>query len=107
MKNFTKEYSVNPTAENILNFIAVFLLVVNIVIGAHVIIFGILEIFLNFMEITDGSPTVAGLCFVGAGIAFVMFGIINWAVMKLYINISRSLYNIYDSVQKINLKYFG
>lgn len=87
-------YEVNPDAERVANGVAGFILALSIIVGAICIILGL-------VAAADWTPQ-AGVPLIGAGIILIVVGIIAWASIKLFVNISRSLYNINDSIQRLH-----
>jgi hypothetical protein len=87
-------YEVNPDAERIASGVAGFILALSIIVGAICIILGL-------VAAADYTPQ-AGVPLIGAGIILIVVGIIAWASIKLFVNISRSLYNINDSIQRLH-----
>lgn len=90
------KYSVNPAAENTVNVVAVVLLVIGI-IGAAVGLIGGLVMFAE-----DEAGT--GWAFFGIGLALFLTGLLEWAFLKVFVNISRNLYNINDALHELKNK---
>lgn len=88
------EYSVNPNAERVANGVAGFILAFSIIVGVFCLIFGI-GTAIEYDELPEGIP------FIGAGLIIILIGIIAWASIKLFVNISRNLYNINDSIKRL------
>ena len=84
-------YSVNPAAESVCSAVAAILLTL-FIIGAVVLII------LGVVAFVDGDTTY-GLIFCGGALVCFVIGLVNWASMKMLINISRSLYNINDAIR--------
>ena len=84
-------YSVNPAAESVCSAVAAILLTL-FIIGAVVLII------LGVVSFVDGDTTY-GLIFCGGALVCFVIGLVNWASMKMLINISRSLYNINDAIR--------
>lgn len=84
-------YSVNPVAESVCSAVATLLLSL-FIIGAVVLLI------LGAISLRDKDTTM-GLVFCGSAIVCFLVGLINWASMKMLINISRSLYNINDAIR--------
>lgn len=93
-RNVNEPYEVNPNAERVANGVAGFILVFSIIVGTICIILGI-------VLASDYMPQ-AGIPLVGAGVILILLGIVAWASIKLFVNISRSLYNINDSIQRLH-----
>ncbi len=85
-------YEVNPDAERVANSVAQALLWVHLILGIGSIVVGIV------LGIEDDELLFA---LIPIGVAFVLIGIIVWASIKLFVNISRNLYNINDSIQRL------
>lgn len=82
-------YEVNPDAERVANSVAQVLLWVHLILGIGSIVVGIV------LGIDEDELLFA---LIPIGVAFVLIGIIVWASIKLFVNISRNLYNINDSI---------
>lgn len=88
-KSSTNEpYATNPDTEKTANEAAGYILVISIIIGAICIISGIVS-------------AAYSVPFIGAGFILI-FGIASWTSIKLFVNISRNLKNINDSIQKLH-----
>ena len=85
-------YSVSPTAEGVVNTIAVIFLVLGIIVGIGGIAVGI-------SQLAD-DETTTGLAALGIGVGGFIIFFIEWAFLKVFVNISRSLYNINDALRK-------
>lgn len=85
----SNRYSVSPSAEAICNAVAFIILVCTILSGVACIVVGII------MGGEELPMLIAG------GVACIVLGLISWACLKVVVNISRSLYNITDAVQKL------
>lgn len=80
-------YAVNPSAESICDTVAVIFLTVSIICSVIALIAGLaMESFL--------------IGILGA-ILFVILGLVSWASLKVIVNISRSLYNITETLQAV------
>lgn len=90
------KYAVSPTAENTVNTIAALLLAVGI-IGAVIGFFG------GIIEFQDDEAAI-GWAFLGGGFLVFLSGLISWAFLKVFVNISRNLYNINDVLHDIKNK---
>lgn len=83
------EYKVNPTAEKIVNTIANVILVVGIIAGIILLWVGITlkrEYNLDAYEIYGIIILIT--------IIVIIASLVQWAFLKVYINISRNLYNV-------------
>ena len=90
------KYAVSPTAENIVNGIAGFMLA----IGLIALLVGLLG---GMGEFSDGE-TALGWAFLGGGIVLFLISLVEWAFLKVFVNISRNLYNINDVLHEIKNK---
>lgn len=90
------KYEVNPTAENTVNTVAGILLIIGI-IGAFAGLVGGLGMF-------SDNETAAGWGFISGGVMVFLIGLLEWAFLKVFVNISRNLYNINDVLQEIKNK---
>lgn len=90
------KYSVSPAAENTVNTVAGVLLVIGI-LGAVIGFFG------GIIEFSD-DEAAAGWAFIGGGVIFFLAGLLEWAFLKVFVNISRNLYNINDVLHEIKNK---
>lgn len=82
-----KYFPVNPSAESICDTVAVIFLTVFIICSVIALIAGLaMESF-----------------FIGilGAILFVIVGLVSWASLKVIVNISRSLYNITETLQEV------
>ena len=79
-------FEVNPSAEGIVNVIAL----INLLIGIFV--------FLILMVVAVSEEE---WLYFGIGSAALLIGIIEWAFLKVFVNISRSLYNISTTIKEI------
>ncbi len=95
IENISK-YPVSPAAESTVNTIAGILLIIGC-LGALVGLIG------GLGQISDGDST-AGWGFLGGGLAFFLIGLIEWAFLKVFVNISRNLYNINAVLHEIKNK---
>ena len=88
-------FSVNSTAETIINIVAVVILVVFIILAVATLLGGsALTQRLEFLGEFQGAPLIA---FIGA-LLVLSVGLFFWAILKLLVNISRSLFNISMSI---------
>lgn len=89
-------YSVNPNAESIVNVIAGIFLWGSIIAFILTLIAGL------FIAISEGED--AGWIVVACSVLLLPSGFISWAFLKVFVNISRSLYNINEKVAHIDNK---
>jgi len=88
-------FSVNSTAETIINIVAVVILVVFIILAVAALLGGsTLTQRLEFLGEFQGTPLIV---FIGA-LLVLLIGLFFWAILKLLVNISRSLFNISMSI---------
>lgn len=90
------KYAVSPAAENTVNTVAGILLAIGI-LGAVIGFFG------GVIEFTD-DEAAAGWGFIGGGVVIFLAGLLEWAFLKVFVNISRNLYNINDVLHEIKNK---
>lgn len=90
------KYAVSPAAENTVNTVAGILLAIGI-LGAVIGFFG------GIIEFSD-DEAAAGWGFIGGGVAIFLAGLLEWAFLKVFVNISRNLYNINDVLHEIKNK---
>lgn len=86
------KYPVNPGAENTINAVATVLLVVGIVASVACAVFG----FVAMAALGDPEAWWIGII---AGALLLLASFVQWASVKVIVNISRSLYNINASIQ--------
>lgn len=86
------KYPVNPGAENTINAVAAVLLIVGIIVCAGCVVGGLI--------VTAGlGDAKAWLIGVGVGLLILLSYLVQWAFVKVIVNISRNLYNINASIQ--------
>lgn len=90
------KYAVSPAAESTVSTVAGILLAIGI-IGA------VVGFFSGLIEFGDDEPA-AGWAFLGGGLLIFLTGLLEWAFLKVFVNISRSLYNINDVLHEIKNK---
>ena len=90
------KYAVSPAAESTVNAVAIVLLVIGF-LGAGTGLFGSLIVFSN-------DEPATGWAFIGGGFIVFLAGLLEWAFLKVFVNISRSLYNINDVLHEIKNK---
>lgn len=88
-----KNHEVNPVAEGVANGVAGFLFYACIIIATVFLGYGIYT--------CSNIAAQAGLPLIGAAVAIFIVGLISWATIKLFVNISRNLYNIDDSIRNL------
>ena len=95
MENRNK-YSVSPGAENVVNVIAGIFLWGSIVAFVVTLVVGL------YLATSEGES--AGWIVAGCSVLLLPSGIISWAFLKVFVNISRSLYNINEKAAHIDNK---
>lgn len=96
-KEYIKDaYSVNSSAEAIINFLATVLLVLGMIISITAIIGGIayLDSDSGMMDSSYGIGGIVG------GIILLLIFLVQWAWFKLMVNISRNLFNINELLKR-------
>ena len=89
-------YSVNPTAESVLNVLAVIMLIIGIIGGLLIFIPSALK--LDDM----GAHPMEFFRAILVGPAFFCFtGLLPWAGIKVYINMSRNLFAIREELHQL------
>ncbi len=81
-----EKFDVNPAAESVAASVAKAVLAISIVIGVILFIVGL----------TAGYGLA---CLLGAAY-LILIGVICWAVIRMFVNISRSLYNINEKLDQ-------
>ena len=87
------KFAVNPVAEGTVNCVAGFMLAIGI-IGCFILLI------LGFYQFDDGVDSL-GWTFIGISIAVLLIGIVEWAFLKVFVNISRNLYNINAAIHEL------
>lgn len=90
------KYAVNPKAENTINIVATLLLICGIIAAIVFFILGIIDFTWDDVE--------EGFISWGIGVASFLVGWLEWAALKVFVNISRNLYNINDTLNEIKNK---
>lgn len=98
-------HRVNSSAESILNIFSIILLVLGIIASISMIIAGI-DVGTSIESTEDLAflPIPKGLLLVVGGIIVLFATLIQWAIFKLFINISRNLFNLNYRMEEINEK---
>lgn len=86
-------YSVNPSAELIINILATVLLFLGIIVSAISIVGGIAYIDMGL------GITAYGISIIAGGMIIFIVSIVQWAWFKIIINISRNLFNINEQLK--------
>lgn len=89
------EYEVNPTAENTVNTVASIILIVGIIIGV-ILLFG------GFVMMGEAGAA-AGWGVILTAVVTVIIGVVQWAFLKVLVNISRNLYNVNENIKNLTL----
>lgn len=87
-------HSTNSNAETIINIMATILLICGIIGGLAIIITGIESSSSYYYGKETAIVSIIG------GIAIIVVSIIQWAFIKIFINISRNLFNINDFLRE-------
>jgi len=90
------KYAVNPSAENTVSTVASILLAVGIIC----LVVGFFGALIEFAE----DETAIGWAFLGGGLLLFLASWLEWAFLKMLVNISRNLYNINDVLHEIKNK---
>ena len=90
------KYAVSPAAESTVSTVAGILLGIGI-LAAVIGFFG------GIIEFGD-DESAAGWAFLGGGLLVFLTGVLEWAFLKVFVNISRNLYNINDVLHEIKNK---
>lgn len=85
-RNAKDLFEVNPRAESIADSVAGIILVLGWIVGIVIILFSI------FAVVEDGETMYIFLSF--AGIVYILLSYILWAFVKMFVNMSRNLFNI-------------
>ena len=94
--NRISKYAVNPSAESTVNGIASFLLIMGCIACFICLIVGMGQL----SDSGYGHKTI-GWTTILTGIIVFVISLIQWAFMKVFVNISRNLYNINDILHQI------
>ena len=102
MDNFN-HYSTNSSAESILNIVIGVMLVIGLIISVGLIALGIIAMTDSSAvdDIGSYSGAAVGLICIVMGVVNIIVTLIGWAMGKLWINISRNLFNINNKVDAI------
>lgn len=93
-------YSVNSKAESVLNVVAVIVLIGGIIAGLGVFISCMQIASSPYAEFIDGEVYILyGI--LGAPLIFCVCGLLPWAGIKVYINMSRNLFAIREEVHQL------
>ena len=104
VQNRYSSHSTNAAAETVLNALAELLLIAGLIGGAILIWVGVSvtsidsHYFSYYWE--EGIRTILGISVIIIGVIVIIASIIQWASMKIYINISRNLFNINEFLRK-------
>lgn len=88
-------YSVNSTAESVLNVVAVILLIVGVIGGLY--------LFVTSMDIAGHmqSPKLFFTSILSGPMFFCLVGLLPWAGIKTVVNMSRNLHAIREELQQL------
>ena len=93
---YKNRFNVNSFAEAVASIVASVILWVNLIIGISAVIIGIM------MYKEKASEAEIAAVVIGCGVVVIVGGIINWAGLKMFVNMSRNLYNINDAVRNLH-----
>lgn len=88
---FGEQY-VNPAAEKFISGLATLLLVIGIV-GCFILLLTAIA------EFSDDEPAT-GWLLLGSGFGLLLASIIQWALLRVFVNISRNLFNIHSVLKE-------
>lgn len=88
-------YSVNSTAESVLNVVAVILLIVGVIGGLY--------LFVTSMDVAGHfqSPKLFFTSILSGPLFFCLVGLLPWAGIKTVVNMSRNLHAIREELQQL------
>lgn len=86
-----EQYEVNPQAESVSSGVAKAVLIISIILAIIMLIIGLFAIV--------GDELSGGCAMIGIAVVLFITGLISWALLKMIVNISRSLYNINDAIR--------
>lgn len=92
-ESLNKIFSVNSSAEKVLNGIAIFMLALGAILGLVVLISSFANISYSI------GYLFAGL--IGGPVAFFLSGVLPWASIKVIVNISRNLHAIREKMDNL------
>lgn len=81
-------HEVNPAAEKVVNSLANVILWIGCIIAAFMVIYGL------------SVSALYGFAMLGVGIVIVVSVIVQWAFLRVVVNISRNLYNINEALRQ-------
>ena len=93
---YSNRYNVNSIAEAVASTVASIILWFFLIIGFGAIIFG----FMFYKEKALEPEAVAAI--IGSGILIIISGVLNWASIKMFVNMSRNLYNNNDAIRNLH-----
>lgn len=99
-----KHYKTDSSAESILSFVIDVLLFFGGIIAIALIVLGILIIVdspLDIEYLDYGNPII-GVLLIVAGIINLFMSMLYWSMFRIWINVSRNLFNINAQVESIN-----
>ena len=92
MKNAPiNSYQVNPTAENVVNVLANIILWIGCILSIIGVIYGLIMI---------GTDWLIGGYILIASLVVIIATIVQWAFLRVVVNISRNLYNINEALRQ-------
>ena len=81
-------HEVNPAAEKVVNSLANVILWIGCIIAAFMVIYGL------------SVSALYGFAMLGVGIVIVVSVIVQWAFLRVVVNISRNMYNINEALRQ-------
>ena len=97
-------HNVNSSAENILNIFSSILLILGVIASIIWIIIGSMAFFGVNVEGIEFLSVATGIQAIAIGVVVLLVSLIQWAMIKLFINISRNLFNLNYRVEEISNK---
>lgn len=90
-----RSYSVNSTAESVLNVVAVIFLIVGVIGGVYLLVTSI--------EVVDRvqSPKLLFTSLLSGPVFFCLVGLLPWACIKVVVNMSRNLHAIREELHQL------
>lgn len=90
-------YGVNPFAEKVVNFYAIISLIFGFLCSFVLITLGVIALCADPSEdafMYMYMINIAGVFLILIGVFGIFFTLLSWAILKVYVNISRNLFNV-------------